>query len=345
MDEPEHIGFLLLPEFSMVAFSAAIEPLRLANELSRRKLYSWSLIALREGCERASNDITVNIDATIDEVDHVRTVMVCSGMNVESYFEPMVFAWLRRQAMQGARMGAVCTGSYVLARAGLLDGYRCTIHWNDLPGLLESFPGILASGELYTIDRNRFTCGGGAAATDMMLALIRTRYGADLAQLVAQYMLIDGIRPGNRLQPRISANDQVVQSAVDQMNDNVQEPLSLDLIASRVAKDSRRALERAFRKHVGISPARYYLILRLNHAHQLLTQTSLSITQVAFSCGFLTLQHFARCYRERFGTSPRTDRARKHSAAALPIIAGLAREISFKPNAIGRQTETPAENT
>jgi transcriptional regulator GlxA family with amidase domain len=319
MAETEHIGFLLIPNFSMIAFSAAIEPLRMANLLSRRNLYDWSLISRTGGFERASNRTAVVVDAAINAADHLQTIIVCGGLDTETYAEPSTFAWLRRHAMEGAQIGSVCTGTYVLAQAGLLEGHRCTIHWNNLPGLTENFPGITVTSDLYVIDGNRFTCAGGAAATDMMLALIKGRHGTNLAQSISEYLLTGGIRRGDEPQPSTS-NDQIVRSAVARMKAHLQEPVSLDVLAEESGQ-SRRTLERAFHKHLAMSPGQHYMNLRLDHAHQLLVQTSLSITQVAFGCGFVTLPHFTRRYRKRFGAPPVTDRERRDSAAVPPGIA------------------------
>jgi AraC family transcriptional regulator, glycine betaine-responsive activator len=322
MAETEHIGFLLIPNFSMIAFSAAIEPLRLANLLSRRKLYNWSLISRGGGFERASNGTAVVVDSAITEADHLQAIVVCGGLDTETYAEPSTFGWLRRHAMEGTQIGSVCTGTYVLAQAGLLEGHRCTIHWNNLPGLTENFPGLTVTSDLYVIDGNRFTCAGGAAATDMMLALIKARHGANLAQSISEYMLTAGIRRGDEPQPGSTSNDQIVRSAVASMKAHLREPVSLDLLAEE-AGQSRRTLERAFHKHLGMSPGQHYMNLRLDHAHQLLVQTSLSITQVAFDCGFVTLSHFTRRYRGRFGAPPMTDRERRDSAAVPPgIVVG-----------------------
>ena len=320
MAETEHIGFLLIPNFSMIAFSAAIEPLRMANLLSRRNLYDWSLISRTGSFERASNRTSVVVDAAISEADRLQTIIVCGGLDAETYAEPSTFAWLRRHAMEGAQIGSVCTGTYILAQAGLLEGHRCTIHWNNVPGLTENFPGITVTSDLYVIDGNRFTCAGGAAATDMMLALIKARHGANLAQSISEYLLTAGIRRGDEPQPGSTSNDQIVRSAVARMKAHLQEPVSLNLLAEE-AGQSRRTLERAFHKHLRMSPGQHYMNLRLDHAHQLLVQTSLSITQVAFGCGFVTLPHFTRRYRKRFGAPPVTDRERRDSAAVPPGIA------------------------
>jgi transcriptional regulator GlxA family with amidase domain len=162
--EPEMIGFLMIPQFSMIAFSAAIEPLRLANYLSGQELYRWVLISRDGGLEKASNGIDVRIDYALADAPALPTVVVCSGVDGHWYDDRHVMAWLRRMAAKGVTIGSVCTASHILARAGLLQGYRCTTHWENLAGFSETFQEIEATGELFTIDRNRFTCAGGTAA-------------------------------------------------------------------------------------------------------------------------------------------------------------------------------------
>lgn len=321
MDEPETIGFLLVPQFSMVAFSAAVEPLRIANRISGRRLYRWTLVSARGGAERASNGIAVLTDASIAELDHLPTTIVCSGVDGHWYDDPLVLAWLRRQAAEGARVGSVCTGSHILARAGLLNGYRCTIHWENIPGFVESFPEIAVTDELYTIDRDRFTCAGGTAATDMMLAFIAARHGDELARQVSRAMMHEEIRAGNRPQPAPMREHEAVFAAIEQMKANLEEPIPLGRIAARTGQ-SRRTLERAFRKYLGDPPARYYLNLRLDHGHQLLSQTAMSVTEVAVASGFVSPAHFSRRYHARFGVPPRADRARRESVGTILGAAG-----------------------
>lgn len=316
VDEPETIGFLLLPQFSMVAFSAAIEPLRLANRSASGELYRWTLVSPRGGLERASNGVAVMTDASLDPNGRLPTVIVCSGIDGHWYDDPVVLAWLRHQAARGARVGSVCTGSHILARAGLLNGYRCTIHWENLPGFIENFPDLAVTGDLYTIDRDRFTCAGGTAATDMMLALIAARHGDELARRVSQAMIHEEIRAGNRPQPGPMREHEAVFAAVEHMKANLEEPVTLEQAAARTGQ-SRRTLERAFQKYLGTSPARYYLSLRLEHGHQLLSQTAMSVTEVALACGFVSPAHFSRRYHERFGVPPRADRARRESIGSL----------------------------
>jgi transcriptional regulator GlxA family with amidase domain len=219
----------------------------------------------------------------------------------------------------------------VLARAGLLDGYRCTIHWENMAGLAESFPGIEATGELFTIDRNRFTCAGGTAATDLMLHRIAARHGERLAVEVAEQMLHDKIRPGSvrqqeAIQPNPAVEREELLAAILLMQEHIEEPLDLLTLSARLGQ-SRRNVERLFRRHMDCSPAKYYLGLRLKRARQLLRQTRLSVMEVSICCGFVSATHFSKCYRDHFGVPPRMD----HHLSRPRALVGLGAAVPGGP--------------
>ena len=193
-ERPQRIGFLLVPDFSMVAFMSAVEPLRLANWVRGEELYAWRVLSADGAPVRASAGIVVSADAAISDHEVLPTTIVCSGIEVQHYEDKAVFAWLRKLDRRGVDIGALCTGTQVLARAGLLDGRRCTIHWENLPGFAEAFPNIEVSTELFEIDGNRFTCSGGTAALDMMLSMISSQHGRALALAVSDELINDHIR-------------------------------------------------------------------------------------------------------------------------------------------------------
>ena len=195
----ETVLFLMIPDFSMIAFTSAIEPLRIANRLSGKRLYDWRLVSRDGGPVAASNGIAIQVGAAIAAHEPtgdgvLPAIVLCAGLGSEHYQSKEVFAWLRRWDRRGAQVGALCTGAHVLARAGLLDGYRCTIHWENLPGFLEAFPEIPITSDLYEIDRNRFTCSGGTAALDLMLHRIALTHGDELATKVSEQCIVDRIR-------------------------------------------------------------------------------------------------------------------------------------------------------
>jgi transcriptional regulator GlxA family with amidase domain len=307
-------GFLLVPEFSLLAFSAALEPLRAANRASGRKLYDWRLISEDGGPVTSSSGVQVFCDTSLEDTPRLHMAIVASGRPTYPDRESRsVSGWLRRQARQGVRLGALSTGTYTLARAGLLDGYRVTIHWQHLSAFAEDYPHLDVTEELFEIDRNRITCSGGEAALDMMLALIALDHGRELATQVSENFIHERIRDNNdpqrmALRTRLGISHPKLLSVIAIMEENLEEPLPRADLAERVGLSSRQ-LERLFRKYLGRTPTRYYLELRLSRARTLLHQTSMSILDVALACGFVSASHFSKCYREFFSRTPREERA------------------------------------
>ena len=305
-------GILVVPNFSMMAFTSAVEPLRAANRLSDRELYRWFVISKEGAPVSASNGIAVVPDCALGHEPMVRDVIVCAGIGAETYQDKQVFGWLRRLARQGCRIGSLSTATYILARTGLLDGYRCTVHWENLPGFTESFPQLEVTPELFEIDRNRMTCSGGTAALDMMLALIALEHGRDLATRVAENFVHERIRDNHdqqrmALRTRLGISHPKLLKVIGLMESNLEEPLPRSELA-RQALLSTRQLERLFRKYLNRTPTRYYLELRLNRARSLLNQTAMSVLDVALACGFVSASHFSKCYREYFDRTPREER-------------------------------------
>ena len=314
-DKPRRIGFLLVPDFSMIAFTAALEPLRMANRLSGRTLYQWPLISVDGRPVTASNGLSISPDSDINHCGPLDMVLACAGERVETIESRPILFWLRRLAMKKVQIGAVCTGAYLLARADLLNGYRCTIHWENMAAMREQFPGAIVSSELFEIDRDRLTSSGGTAPLDMMLNVIHRDHGGHLAISVSEEFICERIRgPNDRqripLRLHLGTSQPKLVETVSLMEANLEEPMSLDELARHVGL-SRRQLERLFQKHLHCVPTRYYLELRLARARQLLLQTSMSIVDVAFACGFVSAPHFSKCYRDFYGIPPRDERRLK----------------------------------
>lgn len=311
--KPEHFGFLLIPNYSMIAFSLAIEALRMANRASGKTLYRWSIYSLDGEAVTASNGLEVAIDDTIERAVDTNICFVCSGIDVaDSWSKPLQFALRKIASKNNMTVGALCTGSYLLARAGLLDGYKCTIHWENIASMREEFPKARFSDDLFQIDRDRITCAGGQASLDLMLKLIGDKHGAKLAAHISEQFICERIRSTEDRQRvplhlHLGANQPKLTEAVTLMEANLEEPISLDELSSYVGI-SRRQLERLFQKHLNCVPTRYYLNLRLNRARLLLLQTSKSIVDIALACGFISAPHFSKCYRDMFGTPPRDER-------------------------------------
>ncbi|HXV25800.1 MAG TPA: GlxA family transcriptional regulator [Alphaproteobacteria bacterium] len=321
---PQQIGFLLLPNFSMIAFASAVESLRLANRTSGRALYAWTLISRDGQPVKASNGISFNPDASIDTAPAVEMLILCSGIGGHLYTDKAAFSWLRRLDRQGTIIGALCTGSHVLARAGLLDGYRCTIHWENITSFTEEFPEIEVTNELFEIDGNRFTCSGGTAALDLMLNLIGRQHGHTLATAVSDQFIHERIRDEHdhqrmALTARLGVRHPKLIQVIKLMEQNLEEPLDRADLAQRVDLSTRQ-LERLFGKYLSRSPARYYLELRLGRARLLLLQTNMSVIDVALACGFVSASHFSKCYRDFFGKTPRKERGLPPASGAEPVV-------------------------
>lgn len=313
----ELIVFLLIPDFSMIAFTSAIEVLRIANRFSDTPLFEWIIVTKEGGPIEASNGLSIQSTRSVRELDDhqgkIHYTFVCSGFGVEHYQDKSVFNWLRKMERRGSAIGAMCTGSWLLARAGLIDGHRCVIHWENLHGFQEVFPEVEVSSDLFEIDRNRLTCSGGVAALDMMLSLVNDKHGQKLAVKISECIHMDRMRDARDRQRlpirlRLGVHHPKLIIAVELMEANIEEPLTQDQIAYYSGL-SRRQLERLFRKHIGRTPAHYYLELRLERARNLLYQTDMAIMDIALACGFISPSHFSTCYRQLYGKTPRAERS------------------------------------
>jgi transcriptional regulator GlxA family with amidase domain len=309
---PQHIGIFIVPQFAMMGFTSAIEPLRSANRMSGRSLYAWHIVSRDGGPVMASNGIAVVPEASIADKPSFSSLIVCAGIDAHLYQDKAVFSWLRRLDRQGIELGAISLGSYVLARAGLLDGRRCTIHWENLEAFAEDFPQLEVTTELFEIDGNRFTCSGGIAALDMMLHLIRAQHGHALAAAVSDQFIHERIRDRHdrqrmALPARLGVRHPKLIKVIRRMEESLEEPVSRARLADGVGLSCRQ-LERLFRRYLNRTPTRYYLELRLQRARTLLLQTDMSVLDVALASGFVSASHFSKCYRECFKKTPRAER-------------------------------------
>ena len=327
---PQMVLFLLVPDFSMISFTACIEPLRVANRMSERRLYAWRTASIDGAPVRASNGVPVMPDIAMGDAEVPSVTIVCAGLYAERFRDATVLSWLRQTARAGAAMGGVCTGSLILARAGLLNGHRCTIHWENMEGFVEEFPEQDITATMFEIDRDRFTCSGGTAPLDMMVHLIARDHGEPLAMQVAEQMLHTPVRHQGdpqrmSLQYRTGISHPKLLAAIAAMEAHLEAPLGMDDLAAQV-RLSPRQLERLFRDHVGRPPRRYYLELRLKRARLLLLQTPMPVIQVAVACGFTSASHFAEAYHALFGRAPRDERRQEERRRAEPRQAGSPRE-------------------
>ncbi|HTO80648.1 MAG TPA: GlxA family transcriptional regulator [Methylomirabilota bacterium] len=302
-------GFLLLPEFPIYALIPAIEALRIANQNKGRRLYSWHLFSPDGRPVKAGNGMAIPVEGSIADVAWFPTVFVCAGNHPTQNFTKRVLNWLRRLARHGAVLGAIDTGVFALAEAGLLEGYRVTLHWEAMAMFRDQHPEIATTEQLYVIDRDRITCAGGAAALDLMLHLIARRHGPGLAQIVANGFVSQRIRrdaePQRMSAQHISGDSRSPFTRIlHEMEENLEAPLTARQLAKR-AGISVRALGRILRDRVGESPMRYYLKVRLQAARNALFYSDIPIQDIAASCGFSCPEVFSRSFRAHFGLSPR----------------------------------------
>jgi transcriptional regulator GlxA family with amidase domain len=325
-EAPAHPGVrfavLAFPGLPLMAFSSIIEPLRAANILSGKPCYSWITVGLGDDKVFASNGVGIEPDYPVRNAPPVDRIVVCSGGDAEHVVADEAVVWIRRNLRAGAHIGAVADAAFFLARAGLLQGHSCTLHWTSQPAFRESFPDLDMKHDLYVIDRRRFTSAGGVGGLDMMLEMISTDYGAELAAGVAEWFVHSPLRSSvdRKMMPlrlRTGIRDQLVLSAVAIMEDAVEEGLSIAELARRL-KVSSDKLERAFQAELKMVPSAYYRNLRLRRAADLLTHSSLRISDVALSCGFSNPSSFSRSFREQFGYPPGEIRRRKSISGEVP---------------------------
>lgn len=316
----DEVGFLLVPQFSLLCFSAALDALRQANRVAGETLYRWHFYSVDGADVPCSAGIVVPSEGRLDVCGHLDLLMVVAGLGVERFQDRATFARLRQVARQGCIMGGVSLGSYLLARAGLLDGYSCTLHWENLEPFREEFPQLDVTAEVFEVDRDRMTCSGGTAALDMMLHHVSEQHGHAVAAQVADVFMHERIRDGQEhqrmpLRTRIGVSHPKLLQAVELIEANTDRPYSQDELARRVGLSSRQ-VERLFRRYLGTTPRQYALTHRLRRARMLLRNTSLGVLDVALAVGFATASHFTKSYRDHFGVTPTRDRGAGAARAA-----------------------------
>ena len=312
LESIRRVGFLTLPEFSMIAFTSAIEVLRMANHLSGQPFYSWVVLTTDGNPVAASNGVMPSEAIAYDEAGPLNMVLVCGGTNVTKFVNDKFGVLLRRMSRDGIILGGLCTGTYALVKSGLLDGYRCTIHWENMAGLRETHARVNFQEELFVIDRDRITCTGGIAPIDMMLAVVRSRFGKTLVAEISDQFILERVRDSYDRQhiplaARLGFSHSALVDIAALMEANFEEPLSAVELA-RLAGLSLRQVQRMFQESLDTTPSKYYLRLRLRRARELLLQSQMSITQVSVSCGFQSTCHFSKSYRALYGRTPRSER-------------------------------------
>jgi AraC family transcriptional regulator, glycine betaine-responsive activator len=324
-------AFLTLPNYSLIAVANALEPLRMANRLVGRDVYEWSVISMDGQAENASSGLQISPTGALERLGSVDILFVCGGINVREAVSPALLTALKRLAERRIPLGALCTGGYALARAGLLDHYRATIHWENLSALREEFPRVKISDQLFTIDRDRFTCSGGTAPLDLMFNLIQLKLGPKILQRVSEQFIVDRVRNDTDrqyipLRAQVGVSHRGLIRVAQLMEENIEKPLSLERIAKATGL-SRRQIERLFKRDLNCVPKRYYLEMRLRRARELLLQTAMPIMDITTACGFQSPPHFSKCYRNQFGHPPSAERrigaGRPESRPQATSISGV----------------------
>lgn len=309
---PRHFVFLLLDNFTLLSFAAAVDALRIANRMSGRKAYTWSLAGEGGETARCSAGASFALDMGLDDVRREDVVLIIGGIDVQAATTPAVMNWLRKIARRGSIIGGLCTGAYPMARSGLLDGRRATIHWENHDSFTEAFEEVKLTKSVFVIDGNRLSTAGGTSSIDLMLALIAQDHGNDLANAVADQLIYSSIRTDQDTQrlsipTRIGVRHPKLSRVIQVMEESIEEPISPAELAENVGMSTRQ-LERLFRRYLNRSPKRYYMELRLQKARNLLMQTDMSVINVALACGFASPSHFSKCYRAHYNTTPYRER-------------------------------------
>lgn len=309
---PQKLTFLLVPGFSLFGLTSMLGALRHANRASGRSLYEWHLISEHGGLVVSSDELEIMTHNSLLDVPDCETLIVCAGNSPQDHVTPALLGYIRHQASHGADIGSQDTAAYITAAAGVLDGYRTTMHWESFQSTTESFPNVDLVQELFVVDRKRFSCSGALSGLDMMLHLISTQHGNGLATEVADELIYTQKRAHSdpqraTLQSRLDSRNPHLIDAVQLMERNMEEPLTIPEIAQHLGI-SDRELERLFRHYLQETPKTYYRNIRLDQARWMLQQTTDSVTNISVACGFSSLSHFTRSYQQRFQRKPSQER-------------------------------------
>ena len=308
----KRFAFVLIDSFSLLSFASGMDALRIANRMSNRVLYDW--ILLGEGGETVSCSAGTSFKLDNDLIDLKRddTIMICGGIDIQANTSKKLLNWIRRETRKGLPVGGLCTAAYVMAKAGILDGRRATIHWENQDSFSEEFTDIELTKSVFIADGSRMTTAGGTSSIDLMLKIIADDHGEELANAVADQMIYSSIRTDQDTQrlsvpTRIGVRHPKLSMVIQMMEENIEEPISPSLLARDVGMSTRQ-LERLFRRYLNRSPKRYYMELRLQKARNLLMQTEMSVINVALACGFASPSHFSKCYRSHYQKTPYRER-------------------------------------
>ncbi|MCT4609048.1 MAG: GlxA family transcriptional regulator [Pelagimonas sp.] len=310
--KPRRFVFVLLDQFTLLSFAAALDCLRLANQMSNKTLYEWRMIGESGDMIACSTGTSFQLDDGLEELHRDDTIVLCGGRAVQNATTKRLLNWLRRESRKGVSVVGLCTASYSMAKAGLLDGRKATIHWENQDSFSEEFEEVELTKSVFTLDGNRMTTAGGTSSIDLFLQIIAGDHGEELANAVADQQIYSSIRTDQDTQrlsvpTRIGVRHPKLSQVIQMMESNIEEPISPSILAKDVGMSTRQ-LERLFRRYLNRSPKRYYMELRLQKARNLLMQTDMSVINVALACGFASPSHFSKCYRAHYETTPYRER-------------------------------------
>ncbi len=314
---PRRFVFVLMENFTLLSFSSALDALRIANRMSGKTLYEWTFIGENEEVVSCSAGTQFKLDNSLIELHRDDTVLLCGGTSIQEATTKKLIGWLRREARRGLTIGGLCTAAYPMAKAGLLDEKKATIHWENQDSFAEEFLEVELTKTVFVCDGNRYTTAGGTSSIDLLLKIIADEHGEELANAVADQMIYSSIRTDQDTQrlsvpTRIGVRHPKLSKVIQMMEINIEEPISPSILAKDVGMSTRQ-LERLFRRYLDRSPKRYYMELRLQKARNLLMQTDMSVINVALACGFASPSHFSKCYRAHYDTTPYRERG-SHAA-------------------------------
>tara|TARA_B100001057_G_scaffold483721_1_gene560862 strand:+ start:539 stop:1543 length:1005 start_codon:yes stop_codon:yes gene_type:complete len=314
---PRRFVFVLMEHFTLLSFSSALDALRIANRMSGKELYDWTFIGENEEFVSCSAGTQFKLDTTLIELHRDDTILLCGGTAIQESTTKKLIGWLRREARRGLVIGGLCTAAYPMAKAGLLDEKKATIHWENQDSFAEEFLEVELTKTVFVCDGNRYTTAGGTSSIDLLLKIIADDHGEELANAVADQMIYSSIRTDQDTQrlsvpTRIGVRHPKLSKVIQMMEINIEEPMSPSILAKDVGMSTRQ-LERLFRRYLDRSPKRYYMELRLQKARNLLMQTDMSVINVALACGFASPSHFSKCYRAHYDTTPYRERG-SHAA-------------------------------
>ena len=304
---PLRLTALVLPQASILEVASVLDPLRSANRHLGSEKFRWRIVSPDGQPVPLTCGIELPAQGPLSQTDPADALVVIAGFRQSEVATAPLIRDLSRMAPRFTAIGGIDAGAWVLARAGLLNGHKATVHWEDLEDLATAHPQIDVLPDRNVIDRNRFTAGGAAPAADLMLHLIRTRHGPALALQVAASFITtarEGSEPqitpqqNRRLDPRVA-------QTIARMEATLDAPEPATLLAARAGLSPRR-LETLFRQNVAMTPAAYALTLRLSAARRMITDTRHPLAEVALRTGFSSPSTLSRAFRSKFGHPPST---------------------------------------